>query len=135
VLESIKDKYYGFNLKMNLERKTAEEIVLGNWMVLVNADEFFIGCKVAKELLSWVIDAIAWERFVVDIEDHAAGSRGHPSQKKVSVTICLFNLRGLEWNKVWLPTWMILMMLGRKRRPFMTKKKRMMRKMKNRILL
>ncbi len=31
VLESINDKYYGFNLKMKLERKTAKEIVLGNW--------------------------------------------------------------------------------------------------------
>jgi hypothetical protein len=59
VLESINDKYYGFNLKMKLERKTAREIVLGNWTVLVNADEFVIGWKVAKELPSWVNDADA----------------------------------------------------------------------------
>jgi hypothetical protein len=38
VLESINDKYYGFNLKVKLERKTAKEIVSGNWTVLVNAD-------------------------------------------------------------------------------------------------
>jgi hypothetical protein len=42
VLESINDKYYGFNLKMKLERKTAKDIVSGNWTVLVNADEFII---------------------------------------------------------------------------------------------
>ncbi len=75
VLESIYDKYYGFNLKMKLERKTAKEIVLSNWTVLVNADEFVIGWKVVKELPSWVNDAVAWEGFVVDIEDHATGSR------------------------------------------------------------
>ena len=51
MLESIKDKYYGFNLKMNLERKTAEEIVLGNWMVLVNADEFVVGWKTKTSFL------------------------------------------------------------------------------------
>jgi hypothetical protein len=38
VLESINDNYYGFNLQNKLERKTAKEIVLGNWMVLVDAD-------------------------------------------------------------------------------------------------
>jgi hypothetical protein len=42
VLESINDEYYGFNLKMKLERNAAKEIVLGNWTVLVNADEFVI---------------------------------------------------------------------------------------------
>jgi hypothetical protein len=79
VLESINDKYYGFNLKMILKRKTAKEIVSGNWTVLVNADKFVIGWKVVKELPSWVNGAVAWEGFVVDIEDHAAGSRGLPS--------------------------------------------------------
>jgi hypothetical protein len=52
VLESINDKYYGFDLKMKLERKIAKEIVLGNLTVLVNADELAIGWKVAKELPS-----------------------------------------------------------------------------------
>jgi hypothetical protein len=33
---------------MKLERKIAKEIVLGNWTVLVNADEFVIGWKVSK---------------------------------------------------------------------------------------
>ncbi len=63
MLESINDKNYGFNLKMKLERKTAKEIVSGNWTVLINAYEFVIGWKVAKELLSWVNDAVAWEGF------------------------------------------------------------------------
>ncbi len=45
---------------MKLERKTSKEIILGNWTVLVNADEFVIGWKVAKELLSWVNDTVAW---------------------------------------------------------------------------
>jgi hypothetical protein len=38
VLESINDKYYSFNLKMEVERKTAKEIVWCNWTVLANAD-------------------------------------------------------------------------------------------------
>jgi hypothetical protein len=80
VLERINYKYYGFNLKMKLE--TAKEIVLGNWMVLKNADEFVIGWKVAKELPSWGNDAVAWAGFVVDIEDHTAGSKGLPSPEE-----------------------------------------------------
>ena len=67
---------------MKLERKTAKEIVLGNWTVLDNADEFIIGWKVAKELPSWVNDAVAWEGLVIDIEDHAAGSKGLPSPEE-----------------------------------------------------
>jgi hypothetical protein len=59
VLESNNDNYYGVNLNDKLERKTAKEIVFGNWMVLVNADEFVIGWKVAKELPSWVNNAVA----------------------------------------------------------------------------
>jgi hypothetical protein len=46
--------------------------------VVVNADEYVIGWKVAKELPSWVNNAVAWEGFVIDIEDHAAGSEGLP---------------------------------------------------------
>jgi hypothetical protein len=65
-------------------------------MVLVNADEFVIGWKVAKELPSWVNNVVAWEGFVIDVEDHAAGSKDYHHQKKVSVTICLLTLRGLE---------------------------------------
>ncbi len=94
MLESINDKYYDFNLKMKLERKTAKEIVLGNWMVLVNADEFVIGWKVAKEVPSWVNDDVAWEGFVVDIEDHAAGSRGLPSPKDSISDNMSFNSEG-----------------------------------------
>jgi hypothetical protein len=123
VLESINDNYYGFNLKNKLEWKTAKEILLGNWTVLVNADEFVIGWKVAKELPSWINNAVAWEGFVIDIEDHAAGSEGLLSPEESISDNISFNSRGLEWNTVWLPTWMTVMMLGRKRRPFMTKKK------------
>jgi hypothetical protein len=53
---------------MKLERKTAKEILLDNWRVLVNADNFVIGLKVAKELPSWVNNAVAREGFVIDIE-------------------------------------------------------------------
>jgi hypothetical protein len=60
VLKSINDNYYGFKLKNILERKTAKEIILGNWTKLVNADEYEIGWKVAKELPSWVNNAVAW---------------------------------------------------------------------------
>jgi hypothetical protein len=78
VLESIDDNYYGFSLKNKFERKTAKEIVLGNWTVVVNGDEYVIGWKVAKELPPWVNNAVAWEGFVIDIKDHAAGSEGLP---------------------------------------------------------
>ncbi len=94
VLESINDKYYGFNLKNKLERKTAKEIVSGNWTVLVNADEFVIGWKVAKELPSWVNNAVAWEGFVVHIEDHAAGSEGLPSPEESISDDMSFNSEG-----------------------------------------
>jgi hypothetical protein len=92
VLESINDKHYGFNLKMKLERKTAKEIVSGNWTVLVYANEFVIGCKVAEELPSWVNNAVAWEGFVINIEDHAA--KGLPSpEESISDNMC-FNSEG-----------------------------------------
>ncbi len=52
---------------------------MGNWTVLVNADEYVNGWKVAKELPSWVGNTDAWEGFVIDIEDHAAGPEGLPS--------------------------------------------------------
>ncbi len=80
-------------LENKLERKKAKEIVLGNWTVLVNAYEFVIAWKVAKELPSWANNAVAWEGFVFDIEDHAAGSEGLPSpEESISDVI----LRGLE---------------------------------------
>ncbi len=82
MLESVNDNYYGFNLKNKLEKKTEKEIVLSNWTVLVNAGEFVTGWKVAKELPSWVNNAVAWEGFVIDIEDHAAGSEGLPSPEE-----------------------------------------------------
>ena len=53
---------------------------MGNWMV--NADVYVIGWKVAKDLSSWVNNAVAWEGFVIDIEDHAAGSEGLPSPEE-----------------------------------------------------
>jgi hypothetical protein len=77
-LKSINDNYYGFNLKKKLERITAKGIVLSNWTVLVNADEYVIGWKVAKELPNWMNNAVAWEGFVIDSEYHATGSEGIP---------------------------------------------------------
>jgi hypothetical protein len=71
VLESIDDNYYCFNLKNKLEWKTTKEIVLGNWTVVFDADEYVIGWKVAKELPSWVNNSVAWDGFVINIEDHA----------------------------------------------------------------
>ncbi len=94
MLESINDKYYGFNLKMKLVKKTAKEIVLGNWRELLNADVFLIGWKVAKEISTWVNDAVAWEGFVIDIEDHAAESRGLPSPDKSISGNMSFNSEG-----------------------------------------
>ncbi len=35
-----------------------------------------------KDWPSWVLNADAWEQFLVDIEDHPAGSRGHLSPEK-----------------------------------------------------
>ncbi len=62
--------------------------------MLVNADGFVNGWKVAKELPSWVHDAVAWEGFVVDIEDHAAGSRGLPSPEESMSDNVSFNSEG-----------------------------------------
>ncbi len=50
--------------------------------MLVNADEFVTGWKVAKELPSWVNNYVAWEGFVIDIKDHTAGSEGLPSPEE-----------------------------------------------------
>jgi hypothetical protein len=93
-LESINDSYYGFNLKNKLEWKTEKEIVLSNWMVLVNADEYVIGWKVAKELPYWMNNADAWEGFVIDIEDHAAGSERLPSPEESISDNMSFNSEG-----------------------------------------
>ncbi len=62
--------------------------------MLVNVDEFVIGWKVAKKLTSWVNDAVAWEGFVVGIEDHAAGSRGLPSPEESISDDMSFNSEG-----------------------------------------
>jgi hypothetical protein len=35
-----------------------------------------------KDWPSWVLDADAWEQFLVDIEDHPAGSIGHSSPEE-----------------------------------------------------
>ncbi len=48
-----------------------KKIVLGKLSPLVNADDFVTGWKVAKGWPSWVLNADAWEQFVVDIEDYA----------------------------------------------------------------
>jgi hypothetical protein len=79
---------------MKLERKTAKEIVLGNWAVLVNAHEFVIGWKMAKELTSWVDDAVAWEGFVDNFEENAAESRGLPSPEESVSDNVSFNSEG-----------------------------------------
>jgi hypothetical protein len=62
--------------------------------VLVNVDEFVIGWKVAKERPSWVYDAVAWEGFVVDIEDHAVGSTRLPSPEESISDNMFFNSEG-----------------------------------------
>ncbi len=62
--------------------------------MLVHADEYVIGWKVAKELPSWVNNAVAWEGFVIDIKDHVAGSEGHPSPEKSISDNMSFNSEG-----------------------------------------
>ncbi len=94
MLESINGNYYGFNLNNKPEKKTALEIVSGNWTVLVNVDEYVIGWKVAKELPSWVNNAVAWEGFVIDIDDHAAGSEGLSSPEESISDNLSFNSEG-----------------------------------------
>jgi hypothetical protein len=49
---------------------------------------------VAKELPSWVNSAGAWEGFVIDIEDHAAGSEGLPSPEESISDDTSFNSEG-----------------------------------------
>ncbi len=101
-MESINDNYYGLNLKNKLERKTAKEIVLGNWTGLVNADEYVIGWKVAKELPFWINNDVAWEGFVIDIEDHAARSEGLSLVEESISDDMSFNSEGsgMEWGLV-----------------------------------
>ncbi len=48
----------------------------------------------AKELPSWVNDAVAWEGFVVDIKDRAAGSTGLPSPEESINDDMSFNSEG-----------------------------------------
>ncbi len=62
--------------------------------MLVIADEYVIGWKVAKELPSWVNNAVAWEGFVIDIEDHAAGSEELPSPEESISDNMSFNSEG-----------------------------------------
>ncbi len=71
-------------------------------MVLVNADEYVIGWKVAKELPYWMNNADAWEGFVIDIEDHAAGSERLPSPEESISDNMSFNSEGsgTEWGVV-----------------------------------
>ncbi len=59
--------------------------------MLVNADENVIGWKVAKELPSWINKPVAWERFVIDIEDHAAGCEGLLSPEESIIDDMSFN--------------------------------------------
>jgi hypothetical protein len=63
-------------------------------MVVFNADEYIIGWKVAKELPSLVNNTIAWEGFVIDIEDHAARSEGLPSPEESISDDISFNSEG-----------------------------------------
>jgi hypothetical protein len=62
--------------------------------VLVNVTEFVTGWKVTKEFPSRVNDAVAWAGFVVDIEDHAAGSKGLPSPEESINDDMSFNSEG-----------------------------------------
>ena len=50
----------------------------------------------AKELPSWANNAVAWEGFVIDMEDHAAGSEGLPSQEESISDDMSFNSEGSE---------------------------------------
>jgi hypothetical protein len=88
VLEVFNDIFFGFNLNMKTEKRTAEEIVLGNCSALINNDEVVIGWKVAKDLPSWVCDVVAWEGFVIDISDFGArfdGFSEYSSSDDVSI--------------------------------------------------
>ncbi len=48
----------------------------------------------AKELPSWINNAVDWEEFVIDIEDHAAGSEGLPSPEESISDNMSFNSEG-----------------------------------------
>ncbi len=57
-------------------RGKSQKIDLGKWSPIVYADDFVTGWKVAKNRPSWTFDAVAWKKFVIGIQDKAAGSRG-----------------------------------------------------------
>ncbi len=46
------------------------------------------------KLPSWVSNAVAWEGFVIDIEDHAAGSKGLSSPEESISNNMSFNSEG-----------------------------------------
>ncbi len=70
------DLSYCFDIKIEAERKIAKKFVSGKWSPIVYKDDFVTGWKVAKNRPSWTYDADAWKKFVFDIQDKAAGSRG-----------------------------------------------------------
>jgi hypothetical protein len=70
------DLSYCFDIKIEAERKIAKKIVSGKWSPIVYTDDFVTGWKVAKNRPSWTFDADARKKFVIGIQDKAAGSRG-----------------------------------------------------------
>ncbi len=70
------DLSYCFDIKIEAERKIAKKIVSGKWSPIVYMGDLVTGWKVAKNQPSWTFDADAWKKFVLDIQDKTAGSRG-----------------------------------------------------------
>ncbi len=56
--------------------------VSDKWSSIANVDDVITGWKKAKDRLSLDLDADAWEDFLVDIEDDAAGlKRPFPTEE------------------------------------------------------
>ncbi len=70
------DLSYCFDIKIEAERKIAKKNVSGKWSPIVYTDDLVTGWKVSKNWPSWTFDADAWKKFVIDIQDKTAGSRG-----------------------------------------------------------
>ncbi len=70
------DLSYCFDIKIEADKKIVKKIVSGKWSPIVYTNDLVTGWKVAKNRPSWTFDADAWKKFVIEIQDKTAGSRG-----------------------------------------------------------
>ncbi len=70
------DLSYCFDIKNEAEDLSRKKNVSGKWSPIVYTNDLVTGWKVAKNRPSWTFGADAWKKFVIGIQDKAAGLRG-----------------------------------------------------------